>query len=378
MNARERYLETLLFGKPDRIPLEPGYGRRSTRQKWHEQGLPSEFESGADIAAYAYQQVGGMHPLPVVGEGFPVNSRMIPEFEEKVISRGKHTQIAQDWKGNICEISNEFTTEYLRNAIDFVTRRWVKCPVENRADWEAMKWRYDAHDMTRYPDDAVALAQRLADRQWPISINISGPFWQLREWLGFEGLCYLLKDDPIFVQEMIDFWTQFVTELLETTLGYVKLDEVHLSEDMAYKSFAMISPAMTRKHLLPAYQTWGEIVRDAGVPLYGMDSDGFVGQLIPIWMDAGINVCDPMEVAAGNDIVAFRHEFGKGMAYKGGIDKRAMAKGGSTIEEEIARIQPLINEGGYIPSCDHGIPADVSWPNFVRYTELLACATGWL
>jgi hypothetical protein len=48
---------------------------------------------------------------------------MIPEFEEKVIERKERSQIVQDWKGNICEISNEFDIRYLRNAIDFVTRR---------------------------------------------------------------------------------------------------------------------------------------------------------------------------------------------------------------------------------------------------------------
>jgi len=100
--------------------------------------------------------------------------------------------------------------------------------------------------------------------------------------------------------------------------------------------------------------------------------------LIPIWIEAGVNCCDPIEVAAGNDIVAFRKEFGKDMAYRGGVDKRAIAAGGEAIEDEINRIRGVIDSGGYIPSCDHGVPADVSWPNFVRYTKLLAEATGWL
>ena len=60
-----------------------------------------------------------------------------------------------------------------------------------------------------------------------------------------------------------------------------------------------------------------------------MDSDGYIAHLIPIWIEAGINVCDPIEVAAGNDIVAFREQFGRQMAYIGGIDKRAMADGGA-------------------------------------------------
>jgi hypothetical protein len=42
-------------------------------------------------------------------------------------------------------------------------------------------------------------------------------------------------------------------------------------------------------------------------------------------MEAGMNACDPMEVAAGNDLPAFRRSFGRRMAYRGGIDKRAIA-----------------------------------------------------
>jgi hypothetical protein len=42
------------------------------------------------------------------------------------------------------------------------------------------------------------------------------------------------------------------------------------------------------------------------------------------------------------------------------------------------RLDPVIRAGGYLPSCDHGIPADVSWPNMIDYARLLAQATGWL
>ena len=35
-------------------------------------------------------------------------------------------------------------------------------------------------------------------------------------------------------------------------------------------------------------------------------------------------------------------------------------------------------DGGYIPGCDHGIPHDVSWNNFVGYCRHMAELTGWL
>ncbi len=259
-----------------------------------------------------------------------------------------------------------------------MTRRWIKCPVENRKDWEDLQRRYDADDPTRLPADAAALGARLADREGYLQLHFSGPFWQLREWVGFEGLCTLFHDDPGLVREMIAFWESHIARLLRRAFERVIPDEVHLSEDMAYKCFSMISPAMTREFILPTWKRWGEIVRGAGVPVYGMDSDGFIGELIPLWIEAGINMCDPIEVAAGNDLPAFRRRFGRAMAYRGGVDKRAMARGGRAIEDEIARLRPVIDDGGFVPSCDHGVPSDVAWPDYVRYVGLLAKATGWL
>jgi uroporphyrinogen decarboxylase len=201
----------------------------------------------------------------------------------------------------------------------------------------------------------------------------------MREWVGMENLCMLMIDDPDFVHEMADAWTEFVSATLKQITDRVELDNVHLSEDMAYKAHSMISPAMVREFLMPAYLRWEREIKASGCPIYDMDSDGNVEVLIPLWIESGINVCDPIEVAAGNDIVAFRRQYGTKMGYVGGIDKRAIAAGGQVMRDEVLRVvPPLLKEGGFIPSCDHGVPPDISWPNFVEYTRLLAELTGWL
>ena len=51
---------------------------------------------------------------------------------------------------------------------------------------------------------------------------------------------------------------------------------------------------------------------------------------------------------------------------------------GQVIREELNRIEPVLKDGGYIPGCDHGVPSDISWPNFLDYARLLAQMTGWL
>jgi len=375
MTPRERFIQTLTFGNPDKIPLQAGGPRESTLRMWHTPALPEGKNHDE-----ALREELGLPPEPKnpnISVGF--SFRMIPEFEEKVLSHENGHKIVQDWMGAITEISEEYDATYIRNARDFVTRKWHKFPVENREDWQEMKKRFCLDTQGRIPEDFEERATLLINRDYVSGINFNGPFWQMREWLGMENLCVLFLDDPKFAGDMVDFWTTFIEELLLKITKVYTPDFVHISEDMAYKAHPMISPALTREFLLPAYKRWIKILNESGVPIIDMDSDGYVDDLIPIWIEAGFNVCDPVEVAAGNDIVKFREKYGQKMAYRGGIDKRAIAAGGRMMEAEVMRVvPPLLKDGGFIPSCDHGVPPDISWQHYVAYSRLLAKLCGWL
>jgi uroporphyrinogen decarboxylase len=375
MTPRQRFIETLTFGQPDRTPFEPGGPRESTLQRWRQEGLPA----GVSWRAALLEEI-GVDPAELGGEyvQLDVDFRLVPQFDEKVLEKRNGHLIVQDWKGNVCEISDEFDVSYLRSARDFVTRRWIRCPVETRDDWERMKSRYDVEAGGRFPSDFEQQCADLRDRTGVLRITWPGPFWQLREWVGFEELCMMTIEDPEWVDEMADFWTDFAAGLLGRILDRVTPDAIWINEDMAYKGKSMISPEMVRRFCKPSYDRWAKMAIDAGVPVRDVDSDGFIGELIPIWIESGWNVCDPIEVAAGNDINEFRAEFGRSMAYRGGVDKRAIAAGGTTLHEEMDRIEPVVRDGGYIPGCDHGVPSDISWRNFIEYSRRLAQMTGWL
>ncbi|MCL2519205.1 MAG: hypothetical protein FWF15_11645 [Oscillospiraceae bacterium] len=377
MTNRDLYLDTLLFKNPARIPFSPGGPRKSTIERWQTEGLPKDM----NYFTYVCEKIGiellPSKPIP----GFHADFRMIPWFEEKILEHKDGHYIIQDWMGSVLEISDKYDYTYIRNAIDFVTRRWIKCPVESREDWEEMKKRYDPDTPQRVVQLTPEQVAQINDRDSILSIQVNGPFWQLREWMGFEGLCEAFIDDPEFVAEMIGYWQDYVLKIFKRICEQgIILDRVGFSEDMAYKAHSMISPAMTREFLLPVYKKWVSYLKAHGTQIIDMDSDGYVGELIPIWIDAGINVCDPMEVAAYNDIVLYRKTYGNKIAYTGGVDKRAIAKGGSVIEEEMKRVCSLLEDGkgGLIPGCDHGVPHDISLDNFVYYSKLLAKYTGWL
>jgi uroporphyrinogen decarboxylase len=131
--------------------------------------------------------------------------------------------------------------------------------------------------------------------------------------------------------------------------------------------------------LKPSYEAWVAAVIENGCPIICIDSDGYIAELLPIWVEVGVNCARPMEVAAHNDTVAYRKQYGTKMAFMQGIDKRAIAAGGDTMRQEVLRVvPPLMEEGGHILGVDHGIPPDISWPNMVEFVRLLAELTGWL
>jgi hypothetical protein len=142
--------------------------------------------------------------------------------------------------------------------------------------------------------------------------------------------------------------------VMRPVLARVQFDSVLISEDMAFKEHSMISPAMARRFLLPAYRRWAEEIRASGCPILDMDSDGYVADLLPVWIEGGITCCCPVEVAAGNDIIAYRRRYGRKMAFHGGIDKRAIARGGDARGGDVrraaatggGRLHPLLRSWG--------------------------------
>ena len=82
-----------------------------------------------------------------------------------------------------------------------------------------------------------------------------------------------------------------------------------------------------------------------------------------------MDAMSPFEVAAGCDVVELGRQY-PGLAMFGGIDKRILAKSKEDIDKHLEYIIPAMRErGGYIPTCDHGVPAEVPYENYLHYRK---------
>jgi len=360
MNSRQRFLASLLFGEPDKVFLTHHFGpRQSTLERWHKEGLP---EDDSHVRIHGLEH----------SEGVPIDFGPLPPYEEKVLQEFGDHKIIRDRTGAIVEYEKKPATP------GFVTRKWHEFPVKSEEDFEEMIWRYDPRSPARYPDFWEDRVRSYLNRSFPLGLTLPSLFWRVRDWTGLRNLSIMFYRNPDLVHRMMDFWTEFVLVLTAKVLGDVDLDYIILNEDMAYKGRSMISPDMMREFMLPGYRRWVRQFRDHGVPIIMLDSDGYIHDIAPVWVEAGINSTTPLEAMAGNDIVRLREELGKKMSFMGGIDKTKIARGGRALEEEFeSKVPALLEEGGYIPCCDHGIPPDVSYKNYCHFVSLLKKYCGW-
>jgi uroporphyrinogen decarboxylase len=155
----------------------------------------------------------------------------------------------------------------------------------------------------------------------------------------------------------------------------VTLDEIFFAEDICYNHGPLISPEMMREFLLPYYEQLLTSVKrrqlDGSRHLYvQVDTDGHAVPVIDIYAESiRMDVMSPFEVASGCDVVEIGRLY-PNLAISGGIDKRILAESAEAIDRHVEYILPTMRErGGYLPTCDHGVPEEVSLSNYVHYRK---------
>jgi uroporphyrinogen decarboxylase len=99
-----------------------------------------------------------------------------------------------------------------------------------------------------------------------------------------------------------------------------------------------------------------------------VDCDGDIPQLLPLWLEGGVNTMFPLEIGTwGADPIAYRRQYGRELLMVGGVGKRILAGPCEGITREIERLAPLVEEGGYIPTPDHRVPPDVPLSHYLFY-----------
>jgi hypothetical protein len=317
MNSRTRFLETMRFGQPDRVPYFQEGLRQKVLQAWASQGL----SSASDLSSM-----------------FPIDGR-----EEVEIDGYPHPGFIH-WPNSISGLGG--LQHRLKPDQSRLPKRWRK---------------------------KISLWQNRKD---VLMMEVHHGFFLtmgVNDWKRFYQVMEALTDSPGYVLGVMQIESEMVATLLERFLSEVQIDAAIFSEPIGGNNGSLISPSMYEKFVLSSYQPILDILHRHGVEFIILRTYANARVLIPSMLRFGINSLWACETnAEAMDYRSVRGEFGCDLRLIGGIDLDMLREGKEAIRREVEeKVPPLLEQGGYVPLADGRVREDIPFENYVYYRQLL-------
>jgi len=156
-----------------------------------------------------------------------------------------------------------------------------------------------------------------------------------------------------------------IRTISERTLAYVEnlvttggdgIDIVYMADDYCSQLAPMFSPATFKQLVVPYLRATADRVH-AGNKKLLLHCCGAVRPLLPMILDAGVDMLEPIQIrAAGMDPAELKKEFGRRLCFYGGVDLQQILSRGTPqeVSNEVKRLIDILGEdGGYILGPGH-------------------------
>lgn len=183
-------------------------------------------------------------------------------------------------------------------------------------------------------------------------------------WGGFgaKSLAILMRKKPGKLKEICKNFEKvsIAMEKLALEAGH---QIIQTGDDLGQKERTLISPKMYKKFFYPALKARCDLAHKHGAVIF-MHSCGYMEELIPYFLEAGLDALQSLEVPAGNDLARIRSVVRDKMCLIGGIDSSRVMTFGSTadcishVKKQMDAATMLDGErmnGGYIPGPAHNL-----------------------
>ncbi len=380
MTPKERFKAICSFERPNDPYLYPFGTWNATLDRWVTEGMPvDDLSNMQQVNMHLLGRQDQVEAIPPKGALFGMGKcnnppwvvAIDPIFERVVLKDEPEHVVQVDYDGTIARRRKE-RDESIPQVLEY--------PVKDHETWEVYKKRLDPYSAGRWIDgwDIMTDAKMgwpakpgqincsWEERDFPLGMKLLSVYGNPRNYMGLEGISLAIYDDPKLVEEMMDRQAWLAYEMVKKVFDSgITLEWVWIWEDMCFNKGPLVSPAWVKRNMVPRYRKVVDLLRDNNVEVLILDCDGNIDELLPIWVDCGINGCFPLECASGMDARRVRKKFGKNLVLFGNIDKRELSKGKREIDGELEKVRELLAYGGYFPGVDHQIPPDVPYENIV-------------
>jgi len=213
------------------------------------------------------------------------------------------------------------------------------------------------------------------ETDYAVILNLSnGPVHLCQYLRGYVTWLEDLLLRPAFAEALIDRVVHILIEIanraLEEAGPYVDL--AMYGDDIATQNATLLRPDLYRRMIKPRHKTLADAIHRHGKPIL-FHSCGSVYALIRDLIEIGVDALNPVQVSAADMATdRLKREFGRDLAFWGGIDTHRVLPTGTPAEvrEEVKRrIDDLSEDGGYVLCAVHNIQPEVHPENVVAMYE---------
>ena len=201
---------------------------------------------------------------------------------------------------------------------------------------------------------------------WSLGFSLFERAWTLR---GMEGFLMDMVERPAFADELLDRICEFNLALIEQACRH-PIDCVRFGDDWGAQRGLIMGPHLWRRFIKPRFARMVAAVTAHGIATF-LHSDGDVREIIPDLVDMGLTILNPVQPDV-MDIYGIKREFGRDIAFCGGVSVQHLLPHGSTDEVRV-EVRRLIRElgagGGLIISPTHSLGRDIPLANLAALVE---------
>ena len=351
----------------DRIALDEGFWPE-TLDAWVLQGYPTRTvttaegehqipEEPANVFPFDLRKCGGFFDTePIFGV-----EEVLEETDEWVVRRNGAGATFKWWK------EKSGTPEHIAFA---VTSReiWEEEYRPHLLEVDRRRFNGKWWEPKTLEDDRADLAAARAHGQWAWFGHVF--VWEvMRSTLGDISMYENLILDEGWIQDFNRVYTDFFKDHFSLLFEENGLpDGVLILDDLAYKMGLFASPTVMRNLFMPYYTEIVDFLRGFGIPAF-FHSDGNIGELVPLILDAGFVGLNPMEVKAGNDLLELADLYGDRLVFYGGLDVRVLETNDRLkIRQEALRLIEGMKERNarWVFGSDHTVTPLVNYDTY-RY-----------
>ncbi|HUZ45405.1 MAG TPA: uroporphyrinogen decarboxylase family protein [Terriglobia bacterium] len=304
------------------------------------------------------------------------------EIPASRVAEAMGDDVRQTWVNNNYAMEGIVHEQEGKSHVDFWGVEWTRqqgfnqitgFPLVRASQDEALRYRFPTDRL----EDLMRLMLPVAAHQkdYFIGCDVSPcgfeMYWRLR---GMGRALLDIAEDPAFAGEMLRRCADFSVELSQAAVQRFALDWLWTGDDVSSQLSMLMSPGAWRKLIKPHLARVVAVGKQKGLWV-AYHCCGALRPIIPDLIEIGVDVLNPVQCnCPGMEPLELKAEFGKHLAFMGGVDTQGVLPAGTVAEVRRATarlVEGMTRDGGgYILAASHTVPPETPDENiFAMYEE---------